>query len=159
MLSLGGRKGHELGLDPQLRLLVREGVAGLGEGEGRLPDGCCGSECGNNAVEKNAALLDVKKLVHKTEDQINVTGGGATDYGNVSYVCPGVMFYVEYGDNVVAHTPEYVALGKTEEAFNYLKNCAGIMAGVTYDFLTDEAFRNEVKAEYLRRLHEKGIDA
>ncbi len=113
----------------------------------------------HNAIEKNAALLDVKKLVHKTEDQINVTGGGATDYGNVSYVCPGVMFYVEYGDNVVAHTPEYVALGKTEEAFNYLKNCAAIMAGVTYDFLTDEAFRKEVKDEYLRRLREKGIEA
>ena len=110
----------------------------------------------HNAVEKNAELLDVKKLVHKTEAELSNTGGGATDYGNVSYVCPGVMFYVEYGDNVVAHTPEYVALGKTEEAFNYLKNCACIMAGVTYDFLHDEAFRKEVKEEYLRRLSEKG---
>ena len=113
----------------------------------------------HNAVEKNAELLDVKKLVHKTEAQINVTGGGATDYGNVSYVCPGVMFYVEYGDNVVAHTPEYVALGKTQEAFNYLKNCASIMAGVTYDFLYDEEFRTEVTEEYKRRLREKGIEA
>ena len=89
----------------------------------------------------------------------NVTGGGATDYGNVSYVCPGVMFYVEYGDNVVAHTPEYVALGKTEEASNYLKNCAKIMAGVSYDFINDEEFAKNVKDEYLRRLHEKGIEA
>jgi metal-dependent amidase/aminoacylase/carboxypeptidase family protein len=113
----------------------------------------------HNAVEENAALLDVKKLVHKTEAQINVTGGGATDYGNVSYVCPGVMFYVEYGDNVVAHTPEYVALGKTEEASNYLKNCAKIMAGVSYDFINDEEFAKNVKDEYLRRLREKGIEA
>ena len=113
----------------------------------------------HNAVEKNAELLDVKKLVRKTEAELSNTGGGATDYGNVSYMCPGVMFNVEYGNNVVAHTPEYVALGTTEEASNYLKNCACIMAGVSYDFLTDEAFRKEVKEEYLRRLSEKGAEA
>ena len=112
-----------------------------------------------DASETNARLFGFDDVKHLDEADLQVCGGGATDFGNVSYVCPGILVRAEYNKGVAGHSPEHVALGKTEKATDFIRECAAIMAGVTYDFVTDESFRQAVKDEFKFRLREKGVDA
>ena len=112
-----------------------------------------------DASENNARLFGFDDVQHLDEADLQVCGGGATDFGNVSYVCPGILVRAEYNKGVAGHSPEHVALGKTQKATDFIRECAAIMAGVTYDFVTDADFRQAVKDEFKFRLREKGVEA
>jgi metal-dependent amidase/aminoacylase/carboxypeptidase family protein len=112
-----------------------------------------------DASENNARLFGFDDVKHLDEADLQVCGGGATDFGNVSYVCPGILVRAEYNKGVAGHSPEHVALGKTQKATDFIRECAAIMAGVTYDFVTDADFRQAVKDEFKFRLREKGVEA
>ena len=110
----------------------------------------------DKAVAANARACGAPHIEDHTEAELTNAGGGASDYGNVSYAAPGIMF-TTYFCEAPGHTPEFVSMGKTKFAHDYLRNCACIMAGIVYDFLTDGDFRREVTEEYKNRLKAKGL--
>jgi len=108
----------------------------------------------DGSVYENALLCGAPGAVRRTVAELKHAGGGATDFGNVSWLTPGISVMGKYTD-AVGHTPEHAACGKTQAAHDYIKFIADIMAGVTYDFLTNEAFRKEVRDEFEKSVAER----
>ncbi|KAJ5785343.1 uncharacterized protein N7503_010555 [Penicillium pulvis] len=75
---------------------------------------------------------------------------GSTDFGNVTYECPGIHAYyaIPCSAETSVHHQTFTAATGTEEAY-YLALKQGTMLALTaWDLLTDDAFYKEVKAEW-----------
>jgi aminobenzoyl-glutamate utilization protein B len=82
-----------------------------------------------------------------------MTTGGGTDVGDVSYNAPtGIFGYATMPAGVGLHTWPVTACGGMSIGDKASLATAAIMAGVGHDIMTDEAFRAEIKADFDKRL-------
>jgi aminobenzoyl-glutamate utilization protein B len=82
-----------------------------------------------------------------------MTTGGATDVGDVSYNSPtGIFGYTTMPAGVGLHTWPVTACGGMSIGDKGSLGTAIIMAGVGHDVMTDERFRAEIKADFDKRL-------
>lgn len=82
-----------------------------------------------------------------------ITSGGSTDVGDVSYNTPtGVFAWTTIPRGVGLHTWPVTACSGTTIGDKGALNSAIVMAGVGYDVMTDAAFREDVRADFQTRL-------
>lgn len=97
----------------------------------------------NELLMKNAELTGAPRLSPPREKT------GSSDFSNVMYLVPGSCIrvaFVEVGTS--SHSDEYIQAGKSEAAHNAVTYAAQILAGVTYDLITDEKRFEEIKEEF-----------
>ena len=81
-----------------------------------------------------------------------MTTGGATDVGDVSYNVPvGLFAWTTMPAGVGLHTWPVTACGGMSIGDKGTLNAAKVLTAVGYDILTDKAFRDEVHQDFLRR--------
>jgi len=75
------------------------------------------------------------------------SSGGSSDVGNVSTIVPTAGVYIPYVDST-SHSDLWVENGKSEKALSCMMGTAKILAGVTYDLLTDPEIIKKAKKEF-----------
>lgn len=80
----------------------------------------------------------------------DATFNGSTDQGNVSYECPSIhpIFGIKAGEGCFNHTVGFAAAAGTEEAFWQCIATAKGMAAVAWNVWTDDAFVEEIWADF-----------
>ncbi|KAL3484947.1 hypothetical protein BJX62DRAFT_243459 [Aspergillus germanicus] len=75
---------------------------------------------------------------------------GSTDFGNISYECPGLHLFFVLGcsPNVFAHHQDFTEASGTEDAFYRALKTGTLMALTVWDLLTDDALFEQVAAEW-----------
>ncbi len=91
----------------------------------------------NNAVKMKLDDIDWSK---------DSSGGGSTDFGNVSWIIPSVVIYTDYCD-APSHTQEWVDAGKTEKARKSLVIGASLLAMSVYDLINCPDLIEQAKSE------------
>lgn len=78
---------------------------------------------------------------------------GSTDFGNIMYRIPGSCIRVHFvPEGTSSHSQAYLDSGKSDAAHDAIMYGAKILAGVSYDLITDDNILNEVKEEFNRNL-------
>jgi amidohydrolase len=84
--------------------------------------------------------------------------GVSTDFGDVSWIVPGIHAYCSIGGNdLVHHTPEFAAAAGSEKGHTAVTLSAKAMAMTAVDILADNAFADNMKAEFDSYQSEKFI--
>jgi aminobenzoyl-glutamate utilization protein B len=84
------------------------------------------------------------------------TTGGATDVGDVSFNTPTALFaWATMPLGVGLHTWPVTACGGMTIGDKGALNSAIVMAGVGYDLMTDQALREEVRADFKKRIGDR----
>ncbi|KAK6538456.1 hypothetical protein TWF694_010041 [Orbilia ellipsospora] len=85
--------------------------------------------------------------------------GAATDQGNVSYFLPAMeaAFFIE-SNGAVNHTPKFADAAGTEDAFNRALEVGKGLAGLAFEVLTNQPFRQEVKKSFEQVILTKAED-
>ena len=99
-----------------------------------------------DAAKKVFDILGIKSC----EDLVRPSGG-STDFGNVSVLCPSVMVYLNYVD-AAAHTDEWVAAGKTEDARRCLMDSTRAVALLVLELLEDPRLLQAARADFAKRM-------
>lgn len=74
--------------------------------------------------------------------------GGSTDFGNVSYVVPGIHPNFAIGTEAVPHTKQFAEAARTPEAHQRTINAAKALSMVAAHVLLDRDFLKSAKIEY-----------
>ena len=75
--------------------------------------------------------------------------GISTDFGDVSWVVPGIHGFGSIGDNdLVEHTPEFARAAGSKKGHEAVILSAKAMAMTAVDILSDDGFAGEMKAEF-----------
>ncbi|KAG9268770.1 peptidase M20 domain-containing protein 2-like [Astyanax mexicanus] len=74
---------------------------------------------------------------------------GSTDFGNVSFVVPGIHPFFYIGTDALNHTPEYTVAAGSEKAQMYTLRTAKALAMTAADVLLDPALLKQVKDEFI----------
>ncbi|KAJ5760296.1 hypothetical protein N7520_007452 [Penicillium odoratum] len=87
---------------------------------------------------------------HNTIPFIHRVEPGSTDFGNVTYECPGIHAYygVPCTSGVSVHHQTFTEATGTEESFYRSLKQGTMLALTAWDLLTDDAFYKQVKAEW-----------
>lgn len=111
-------------------------------------------ECPYEDTLVNYALADMLKKKYEllgVEDVegVNEVGGGSTDVGSVSYVCPTIQGGIKIaGDEVTGHSKEMAMATISEEGKQGLLNASKGIAFVACDLITDPTKLQAVKDEF-----------
>lgn len=111
-------------------------------------------ECPYEDTLVNYALADMLKEKYEllgVEDVegVNEVGGGSTDVGSVSYVCPTIQGGIKIaGDEVTGHSKEMAMATISEEGKQGLLNASKGIAFVACDLITDPTKLQAVKDEF-----------
>ena len=98
-----------------------------------------------------AEMLKEKYELLGLEDiqPVNEEGGGSTDVGSVSYVCPTVQGGIKIAESdVTGHSKEMAAATITEAGKNALLNASKGIAYVACDLITDPEKLAKIKEEF-----------
>ncbi|KAG9336273.1 hypothetical protein JZ751_002620 [Albula glossodonta] len=95
--------------------------------------------------EENGRTLGMQ---FTTDQNVLNTPSGSTDFGNVSYVVPGIHPYFYIGSDALNHTEEYTAASGAEEAQFYTLRTAKALAMTAVDVLLRPDLLKEVKEEF-----------
>ncbi|KAJ5628210.1 hypothetical protein N7490_010438 [Penicillium lividum] len=128
------------------------------------------SGCTVKVTEGNMYLDQVvtESLCQRYADIANSTGTekvhpfstkvetGSTDFGNITYECPGVHAYyaIDCSPDTIMHHQGFTAASGTPEAFKRATDVGTIVALTAWDLLTDDAFFEEVKKEWEVKLQQ-----
>ncbi len=83
----------------------------------------------------------------------DLPGGGSTDVGDVSWVCPTGWFHAAtLAAGTPSHAWQVVAQGKSSIAHKGMFFAAGVLAKAGYDFLTDPALLEAAKKAWIEQL-------
>ena len=75
--------------------------------------------------------------------------GISTDFGDVSWVVPGIHGYASIGENdLVEHTPEFARAAGSKRGHEAVILSAKTMAMTAVDILTDASFASKIKEEF-----------
>ncbi|XP_072545309.1 peptidase M20 domain-containing protein 2-like [Salminus brasiliensis] len=74
---------------------------------------------------------------------------GSTDFGNVSFVVPGIHPFFYIGTEALNHTPEYAEAAGSEKAQEYTLRTAKALAMTAADVLLDPALLKQVNEEFI----------
>jgi len=83
-----------------------------------------------------------------------MSGRGSTDFGDVSQVMPGANLHfgiIEDGHEVPLHSLEFKEAAATPYAFSQAMKAAAAMAAIGVRYLSDEAFKDAVDADFKAR--------
>jgi len=97
----------------------------------------------NDVVMDNAELVKAPNIKPPREKT------GSTDFGNLMYMVPGScirMAFVKEGTS--SHSEGFLENGKAKEAHSAIIYAAKILAGTTYDIVSDEDIFNKIKNEF-----------
>ena len=84
---------------------------------------------------------------------VNEEGGGSTDVGSVSYVCPTIQGGIKIaGEEVTGHSKEMADATITEEGKQALLNASKAIAYVACDLICDESKMNKIKEEFQKSI-------
>jgi amidohydrolase len=75
---------------------------------------------------------------------------GSTDMGDVSQAMPAIHPYVRIADNVAGHTNEFREAALTDRGMQAMLIAAKAMALTGLGYLTDQAFRETVRSDFLK---------
>ena len=97
-----------------------------------------------NMLKEKYELLGVEDI-----QPVNEEGGGSTDVGSVSYVCPTVQGGIKIAESdVTGHSKEMAAATITEAGKKALLNASKGIAYVACDLITDPTKLAEIKEEF-----------
>lgn len=111
-------------------------------------------ECPYEDTLVNYGLADMLKekyelLGVENIEPVNEVGGGSTDVGSVSYVCPTIQGGIKIADScVTGHSKELAAATISEEGKKALLNASKAIAYVACDLICDPAQMAKIKAEF-----------
>ena len=111
-------------------------------------------ECPYEDTLVNYGLADMLKEKYEmlgVEDiqPVNEEGGGSTDVGSVSYVCPTIQGGIKIcGDDVTGHSKEMAAATITEQGKKALLDASKAIAYVACDLICDPDKLNAIKEEF-----------
>jgi len=95
----------------------------------------------NQAFKDNMAKLGIEMVWPDPRKQY-----GSSDIGNVSIKIPAIHDYLSIDDTAAAHTPAYCVASATPYAIDVAIKGGMGLAMTGWDILSDEAFRQEIKA-------------
>ncbi|KAJ8275042.1 hypothetical protein COCON_G00096670 [Conger conger] len=87
-----------------------------------------------------------------TDQEVLTTSSGSTDFGNVSYVVPGIHPYFYIGSQALNHTEEYTAAAGAEKAQFYTLRTAKVLVMTALDVLFCPGVLQRVRAEFSEAL-------
>ncbi|XP_023666032.2 xaa-Arg dipeptidase [Paramormyrops kingsleyae] len=95
--------------------------------------------------EENGRALGVQ---FTTDQEVLSSSSGSTDFGNVSFVAPGIHPYFYIGTAALNHTAEYTAAAGAEEAQFYTLRTAKALAMTALDVLLCPELLQRVRDEF-----------
>ncbi|KAM4633785.1 xaa-Arg dipeptidase-like [Polymixia lowei] len=95
--------------------------------------------------EKNGKAL---RMEFTTDEEVLTNGSGSTDFGNVSYVVPGIHPYFYIGSKALNHTEEYTVAAGDDAAQFYTLRAAKALAMTALDVLLCPELLQRVKEEF-----------
>lgn len=106
----------------------------------------------NNDVLGEAYKANLESLGVKVHPAPAKSGGGSTDMGNVSHVCPAIHPYISIcGPGIAGHSREFADATMTEAGRAGMVAAAKAMAMTAIDVLTDTGLRGAAKKEFEAR--------
>ena len=107
------------------------------------------------AALSEAAMTAAREIgAEQIGETESVISGGSSDVGNVSWVVPTVLVYTYY-DKAGAHTEQWLAAGKTENARSSMVSGGKIMGLTALKLITDKALLEQVKQQHRIAIGEK----
>ncbi|MGE5631083.1 MAG: M20 family metallopeptidase [Caulobacteraceae bacterium] len=102
-------------------------------------------------IRLNDVLMENAKLVNAPTIRPPREKTGSTDFGNLMYLIPGSCIRVAFvEENTSAHSQEYLDAGKSERAHNAAVMAAKIVAGSSYDIISNSELLVGIKEEFER---------
>ncbi|XP_056150515.1 xaa-Arg dipeptidase-like [Lampris incognitus] len=104
---------------------------------------------------QNATLEELYKrngralgMEFTTDTEVLTNASGSTDFGNVSFIVPGIHPYFYIGSDALNHTEEYTAAAGDEKAQFYTLRAAKALAMTALDVLLYPELLHRVKEEF-----------
>uniref|UniRef100_H3A919 Peptidase M20 domain-containing protein 2 n=1 Tax=Latimeria chalumnae TaxID=7897 RepID=H3A919_LATCH len=85
-----------------------------------------------------------------TDEEVLKNSSGSTDFGNVTFVVPGIHPYFYIGSSALNHTEEYNIAAGSEEAQFYTLRVAKALAMTALDVLFNQELLQQVKEDSLQ---------
>ncbi|KPP79285.1 peptidase M20 domain-containing protein 2-like [Scleropages formosus] len=105
--------------------------------------------------EENGKALGMEFI---TDEEILRTSLGSTDFGNVSFIVPGIHTYFYIGSDAENHTEEYTAAAGAEKAQFYTLRTAKALAMTALDVLFRPELLQHIRDEFSEaKLKEKSV--
>ena len=96
-------------------------------------------------------LADMAALGERPQRNM-VPNAGSSDFGDFSQALPGVHCYFGIADHLIpGHSVEMAEAAKSAFGLDSALRAASSMAHIALKFMTDEKFRDEVKADFVRK--------
>ncbi|XP_071391099.1 xaa-Arg dipeptidase-like [Centroberyx affinis] len=95
--------------------------------------------------EENGKALGIE---FTTDEEVLTNASGSTDFGNVSFVVPGIHPYFYIGSKALNHTEEYTVASGDEKAQFYTLRAAKALAMTALDVLLCPELLQRVKEEF-----------
>lgn len=99
------------------------------------------------ALRKRVLANAEEMALDDIDKEENSSGGGSTDFGNVSWTVPSAMIYTHYCD-APSHTQEWLDTGKTEKAQKSMISGASLLALTAFDLIYDSDLMEQIKSEF-----------
>ncbi|KAJ8270803.1 hypothetical protein GJAV_G00119460 [Gymnothorax javanicus] len=103
----------------------------------------------NQLYRKNGEALGIE---FTTNQEVLTTVSGSTDFGNVSYVVPGIHTYFYIGSQALNHTEEYTVAAGDEKAQFYTLRTAKALTMTALDVLFCPGVQKQVLEEHREAL-------
>lgn len=100
----------------------------------------------NKILMDNASLVNAPKIEPPREKT------GSTDFGNVMYMVPGSCIRIAFvPTGTASHSDMFIKCGKTDEAHRAIILATKILAGTSYDLISNPDLLKEVQDEFNER--------
>ena len=102
-------------------------------------------------LKLNDLVMDNARLVNAPNIQEPRKKTGSSDFGNVMYELPGCCIRIAFvPDGTSSHTQTFVDYGKSAEAHDAIAHAAKILAGTSYDLISQPEVMREIREEFER---------
>lgn len=102
-------------------------------------------------LKLNDLVMDNARLVNAPNIQEPRKKTGSSDFGNVMYELPGCCIRIAFvPDGTSSHTQTFVDYGKSTEAHAAIAYAAKILAGTSYDLISQPEVAREIQEEFER---------
>ncbi|XP_075410893.1 xaa-Arg dipeptidase [Tenrec ecaudatus] len=106
------------------------------------------------AYMENGKKLGIEFI---SEDAMLRTPSGSTDFGNVTFVVPGIHPYFSIGSNALNHTEQYTEAAGAQEAQFYTLRTAKALAMTALDVLFKPELLASVREDFRLQLQEEQL--
>ncbi|XP_047589719.1 xaa-Arg dipeptidase [Lutra lutra] len=92
-----------------------------------------------------------------SEDAMLNGSSGSTDFGNVTFVVPGIHPYFYIGTDALNHTEQYTEAAGSQEAQSYTLRTAKALAMTALDVIFKPELLERIKEDFKLKLQEEGF--